>query len=107
LEPYLGIITVHRFVIVALVSFHCAKLISVKFWRVAASLRFRFVHTEILAGTVARSYLWYESYKAAVLETDWTDRRQAPQASAAKAILPVSYPLFTGLRTLNSVEYHF
>jgi hypothetical protein len=53
------------------------------------------------------SYVWYESYKAAVLQTDWTDRRQAPQASAAKATLPVSYPLFTGLRTLNSVEYHF
>jgi len=53
------------------------------------------------------SYVWYESYKAAVLETDWTDKRQAPQASAAKATLSVSYPLFTGLRTLNSVEYHF
>jgi hypothetical protein len=31
------------------------------------------------------------------------DRQQAPQASAAKATLPVSYALFTGLRTLNSV----
>ena len=88
-------------------SFHCAKLITVKFWRVAGSLRFRFVQTEILAGTLAMSYVWYESYKAAVLETAWADRRQAPQASAAKATLPVSYPLFTGLRTLNSVEYHF
>jgi hypothetical protein len=48
-------------VILALVSFHCAKLISVKFRRVTASLRFRFVQTEILAGTLAMSYVWDES----------------------------------------------
>jgi len=48
-------------VIVALVSFHCAKLISVKFRRVTASLRFRFVQTEIFAGPVAMSYVCYES----------------------------------------------
>ena len=51
------------------------------------------------------SYVWYESYKAAVLETDWTDKRQAPQASAAKATLPVSYPLFTGLRVSITDQY--
>jgi hypothetical protein len=35
--------------------------------------RFRFVQTTILSlDGGAMSYVWYESYKAVVLETDWT-----------------------------------
>ena len=57
--------------------FPCAKLISFKFWGMAASSLVPVLSENNLSlEGVTMSYVWYEYYEAVVLETDWTKMQE-------------------------------
>jgi hypothetical protein len=65
--------------------FPCAKLISFKFWGMAASSLVPVLSENNLSlEGVTMSYVWYEYYEAVVLETDWTKMHERIQSAECK-----------------------
>jgi hypothetical protein len=59
-------------------------LISFNFREMAALLLLPFCHTTISLDGMTMTYVWYESYEAVVLETDWTKMHERIQSAESK-----------------------